>query len=146
MERDYEYVGYGTYSWDSDKFFKDLEKYVGKSSLGVKKFTMKLKKDIWFNFNEVYNLQTQRMWAKGIKDTDSTDARLENFADDFDFYFEKFNGKKWNDFDFYSQEDGLALSYNITDAYEEFLNEKMGNKTEPVSTEVKRNHNGEISW
>lgn len=149
MERDYDYVGggYGTYYWDSDKFLKDLEKYTNKSKLGFKKFTMKLKEDIWFNFNEVYDLQTQRMWEKGIKDVENaTDARLEEFADDFDIYFEKISGKKWDDLDFYSQEDGLALSYDITDAYEEFLGEKLAKTAESVKTTSGVNSKGEICW
>ncbi len=147
MERDYDYVGYGTYSWDSDKFFKDLEKYTGKSKLGFKKFAMKLKEDVWFNFNEVYDLQTHRMWGKDIKDVDfSAEARLEEFADNFDFYFEKSSGKKWDDFDFYSQEDGLALSYEIVDAYEEFLGKKLDKTTESVTTTSGVNSKGEICW
>ncbi|MBP5457618.1 MAG: hypothetical protein J6Y37_14095 [Paludibacteraceae bacterium] len=144
MERDYEYVGYGTYTWDSDKFFKDLEKYTG-AGFGFKKFTMKLKEDIWFNFDEVYNLQTQRMWENGIKDL-GTDARLEEFADNFDTYFEKFSGKKWGDLNFYSKEDGLALSYEITDAYEEFLGKKLSKTAESVKTTSGVNSKGEICW
>ena len=149
MERDYDYLGgkYGTYYWDSDEFFKDLEKYTGKAKLGLKKFTLKLKEDVWFNFDEVYNLQTQRMWEKGIKDVDNaTDARLEEFADDFDFYFEKLSGKKWGNLDFCSQEDGLALSYEIVDAYEEFLGEKLGKTAESVKTTSGVNSKGEICW
>ena len=147
MERDYDYLGgkYGTYYWDSDEFFKDLEKYTG-AGFGFKKFTMKLKEDVWFNFDEVYNLQTQRMREKGIKDLDNTYARLEEFADGFDFYFEKISGKKWSGIDFYSQEDGLALSYNIVDAYEEFLGKKLSKTAESVKTTSGVNSKGEISW
>ena len=148
MEKDYDYIGggYGTYYWDSDKFFKDLEKYTG-AGFGFKKFTMKLKEDVCFDFNEVYNLQTQRMWQKGIKNIDCADARLEEFADDFDiFYFEKISGKKWGNLNFYSQGDGLALSYEIIDAYEEFLDKKLNKTTESVKTTSGVNSKGEICW
>ena len=111
MERDYEYVGrYGTYTWDSDKFFKDLEKYTGKTKFGFKKFTLKLKEDVWFNFNEVYDLQSKRMWEKGFKDM-GNDARLEEFADNFDIYFEKISGRQ-NAFPFlFSYPNGLLRSF-----------------------------------
>lgn len=145
MERDFDF-GYGTYTFDADKFYEDLKKFSDRNLLGIKRFDVMVKDEIVLNFYDIYSLQTQRMTAEGVKDLNSIDDRVEEFADCFNFYFEKFTGKKWKDLAFHTEYDDISFSYSITDSYEDFLKETMGKKSECVKPVSKFNDNGEISW
>ena len=115
----------------------------------VQKFKFKHIKyvDVEIDFDRIYDEQTKVLLDKGL-DAESIAERLNDFALYQDEYL-LHQGIKLHDYFYFDAHDETVSTWEITDAYEEYLDKRQSVPNFNFSNNVGNVHlnsNGEVAW